>query len=811
MHCQLAGQIVSLRTVVSNNMKDVHVSIKKQRGASLLYVMLSGAAISGAVSYGMLTQENNDRAGNAAIAVTEHAENVYAGIMRCHYDLERWCTETELTTQGYVQTFTSPLGTAFVMEPIGDDVNLSIDVMSQDVAQRLRTSLPNASQAGSIVMTSLKRPSQSEMFSQRLVRIENTENPDHMQLETTINFDDNDLTNINELSIDTLDVVDLNFETLTTDNLSIVRGFNVGPYSIIDNGNTLDITADEVQFAGNKRVNGDIAGNNSDISGVATFEAKDGQITSITTNTLKSTTGNVGVMTGDNVSFNEANITSTTTRTIIGSTGIVDTLTTTTEDAKTYAAGSATITTANINSGTVTDVSGSSMNYGSGEIDNAAGNTVVYTNASITNVNTINSTIVSVSANNLTTNDLSGDNLEADTANGSSTSGNIANINNANIGQINTTTVDVETIDAQKYFGEALTVTNLDAVTVRDNDTKVSNSVVAQNGRVIGNTTTKTLTANNWTVDNTLTAGSVTGTTMNVSNTTESTTADANNINVTTANGNRFSASDDFYARDSSVNATNVLLDDLTGWLINCMDVTGYCLPQVPVVDLICRDCIRTAPRANFSGVATGTISECGLGCSYSWETSGTNLAFSFCQGGVVPEGGSATVTCDISASLAAQESASGTVRLVAVNSSDPSKTHSDSENINYFNSNTIDPFIDVLDGCFVDTRNLDTATGNGLCSGRVFVSNQSQNAQVVFSVGDNPGNQFTNPSDWSVIWSGDCTGSGNSCTANPSGPFGFMAYNSIANVTHIPTGTVESYSIVAQVCKSKSGGEPRC
>ena len=683
--------------------------------------------------------------------------------------------------------------------------------MSQDVAQRLRTSLPNASQAGSIVTTSLKRPSQSEMFSQRLARRENTENPEHMQLETTIDFNGNDLININDLSVDTLDVVDLNNGTLTTDTLSIVSGLNVGPHSIIDNGTSLAITAPEVQFVGNTRVNGDIVGNNSDITGIATIEAADGQISSFTTNTLTSSTGNVGDITGDSVSFNEANVATTTTSTIIGTTGSVDTLTTLAEDAGTYTAGTATITTANINTGTVTDVSGTSLSYASGVIDNVAGNTVDYTNGSIANVNTANSTFNSVSASNFNANDLSGVNLEADTATGISISGDNANITNADIGQVNATTVDVDTFDAQQYFGAALTTTNLSAVTVRAINTEVSNSIVVQDGTINGDATANTLMANNWTVDNTLTAVSVSGSTINVSGTTQSTTANANNVNVTTANGDSFYASDDFYSRDSSVNANNLMLDDLTGKLVNCMDVTGYCLPKPPIVDVTCSGCNSVDTRANYSGVATGTILECKQGCSYSWQTSGTNLVFSSCPSGVVPAGGSATVTCDISASLLPQQGASGTVRLVAVNASDPSKTDSDSENINYFNITLEDPFLNMRYGCFIDTPAFETATDNGYCVGILYVMSPSENLQIQFSVGDIIGNAFTAPSDWTVNWSGDCTGSGTSCIINPNGPIGTSVYNSTAGVTYIPTGAVQSFSITAEGCKVTAGNEASC
>ncbi len=106
-----------------------------------------------------------------------------------------------------------------------------------------------------------------------------------------------------------------------------------------------------------------------------------------------------------------------------------------------------------------------------------------------------------------------------------------------------------------------------------------------------------------------------------------------------------------------------------------------------PEASISCSGCSQSKQSSSFSATATGTISNCTQGCSYSWTVTG-GASKSSCSNGTISSTSSTnTVSCSISATLDAQESASGSVKLTVTNSTDSSV--SDSASTSYSWSNT--------------------------------------------------------------------------------------------------------------------------
>ncbi len=262
--------------------------------------------------------------------------------------------------------------------------------------------------------------------------------------------------------------------------------------------------------------------------------------------------------------------------------------------------------------------------------------------------------------------------------------------------------------------------------------------------------------------------------------------------------GGAFTSNDDFFASNSSVNQNFALINGQQALLDNCMFVTKMCIPQNPSASLSCPNCISSAPLSSFSAIATASISQCRQGCNYNWISKGSGLVFSGCNPGTVPKGGSANPTCRVSASLTPQKSATGSIEIVVINSHYTSRSDSDSLAVSFKNNTVVNPFKNVVAGCFVDTIEFDQAL-LGSCIGAF-----AGTAAIVYSVGDFLGienYQFTQPGDWSITWAGSCVGSGNFCikTGVPSPKFS-EKHTATAKLVHVPSGQEKMFSVTAEV-----------
>ncbi|MCS6271814.1 hypothetical protein G3489_19255, partial [Shewanella baltica] len=407
----------------------------------------------------------------------------------------------------------------------------------------------------------------------------------------------------------------------------------------------------------------------------------------------------------------------------------------------------------------------------------------------------------------------------------------------ANSGTIKTFYSDIATIGLGNIdvlrsddlrSSKTATFGSLDSDQITTN-TFIGKSVTANSGQVSGNANVVELVGNNLIVKNKLQTkdfvgsssvlGSATASSLSVSNQLTAIGVNVSSAIINTAsigsvsgsgfsyktvtasqyNGGSFNATDDFYTPVSSVDNNYLLITEQKSKLDNCMNVTKYCIPDVPVVSLSCAGCISQAARDSFSAIATGNIQQCRQGCSYQWVNSGTGLVFSACNSGIVPKGGSANPSCRISASLGPQESANGSVKLVVTNAHYSSKSSEGSANISYQNTTANDPFANVRAGCWIDTAAFDTVQ-RGHCLAIIH-----KDSTIVYSVGDDisPTHEryvFSKPSEWTISITGACTTTSYTCDRKIPKPNRPMNYPVTMVVTHKPTGKTLTFSVTGSV-----------
>jgi len=456
------------------------------------------------------------------------------------------------------------------------------------------------------------------------------------------------------------------------------------------------------------------------------------------------------------------------------------------------------------------------LSYGSGTVNTLSGTTLTYGTVNGTNGNFDSVSANSGSIGNMSVTGTAGLNRL------SSSNGNVTNLDvttgNINSGEANSASGTSVSSSGTSTFDE------LDSNRIDTNSFK-GQTVEASSGSASGNASTGSVSASNLTVNNRLQTNVVESDNSSVGNASASQlaiqeTLNASGINVTLASfnnanigsvsgsnlsvdtvsanqfsGGSYTSNDDFYTPQSSVNNNHLLITEQRNKLDHCMDVTEYCLPQTPSVDVSCPSCTAFGNRSSFSSTITGTISDCRQGCSYRWTTSGSNLNFTGCTSGTVSKGSTASPSCNVSASVAPQASATGTATLIVTNSHYSDRVASDSVNIRYDNRTPIDPFKEVTAGCFVDTTAFDTARPNS-CMANGWPNNTYT---ALLSVGEYLGRehfQFNILSDWDISWTGDCTGNSYSCKFDFTPGTGDQNYSSTVSVRHKPSGETRTFNV---------------
>lgn len=315
-----------------------------------------------------------------------------------------------------------------------------------------------------------------------------------------------------------------------------------------------------------------------------------------------------------------------------------------------------------------------------------------------------------------------------------------------------------------------------------------------------------------------------TGSTLNVSSgftTTGNMSAQLANLATVTTTGNVSGTNftgDNFTASDVGANENQIYqeLMQLQQDLDECMyEGDRPCMPQAPVISNVsCPLCDRSEQRSDFSATMSATVSNCRQGCAFSWAISNT-LSGTCSAGTVTASQGSRNLSCTVSGTLEPQESLTGNVTLTARNSRNSSLATNTARNVSWTNTTPDDdPLDNMMAGCWVGTSAFNTVSP-GNCS--AYYHSPHHFHMVAFSVGDifSSRNEYftmSEPSRYSIQWSGDCTSTHSTCSRSgyTTGPNGTV-FEATVKVTEMDTGRVWSRTVRAHDCTSAIHWLPGC
>lgn len=665
----------------------------KQAGGALLNTLMLSIFTAGVGVYYQTAETNTGQSEEIALDIASDIEQIQAAAMRCYYKKRDWCNETEITAY-YSGDFKSALGTNYTLstDASGNQV-LSLQTVSDRVADAAKSMVVNGNATSSMLSSSLPPPEDNLLFSNVLTRYENELQAEAMQLETEIGFGGNKLGSANNIVSEKATVKHLIAENLKVTKVIVSESLEMTQNSISDTGNGLSVNANNIELVGTTSLNGGMNLNGNDVTDIKNLESESGTFSSVTTDDLTAESGTA----------TQANITEGTFTALSGTTLTAETAGG--EDLKfTNATGTNLNTLSAVSSDTIAD----NLTVNTGTVSEISGNEVIYSEGVISSISgsTLNMTAATMNAANFTK-------LISDSVIGNSILADTGATKNTTADEVNGDTANFTVLNSDKVTG-----TNVKAVKASADSASVSGAATAKKLNAATFTTTNLTTrttkattssigaaeATDMSVTNTLSGEDFTGTTFKVTDLISSisvdtgtfTTLTGTNTNSTNASfgtsldaskftGGAFSGTD-FTTGTSSVNNNYAMLNKYGGAIDNCISTTKYCIPETPTVNLNCSSCNASASRSNFSGTVTASISSCRQGCNYNWVTSGTNIIFSGCSSGTISKGGTGNPTCDVSATLAPQETATGNITIQVINAHYSSNAASDSVAVLYKN-----------------------------------------------------------------------------------------------------------------------------
>lgn len=168
-----------------------------------------------------------------------------------------------------------------------------------------------------------------------------------------------------------------------------------------------------------------------------------------------------------------------------------------------------------------------------------------------------------------------------------------------------------------------------------------------------------------------------------------------------------------------------------------------------PIVNSSCSGCSASRNSGNFNAVILAAISNCPQGCSYSWNISGG--AIGTCPSGSIAPGKTLTPSCNISGLVEDASTLSGSVSINVNNSSSSQFNSNDSENYNWENRTPAN----VIQG----EISLTCDDPNGDCRLAERLSSYKGSASGAISISVNISSRVLNPIVTANIISSNCVG----------------------------------------------------
>jgi hypothetical protein len=465
------------------------MSLLKQRGeanlplviASLITMSMAGAY------YGMQNQQaQKDRLADAVISDFSRFQSAAS---RCYSDYRDWCS-TELLESNYnAGDFSDSGGNSYSVTTNSDGtITITTDLLSEEAASIASSSLINGEATGSSVSSTMNPPSDNVLFDDVLARYENGMNEDAILLETSLDFDGYDLTNVKEVSQENIELESMNADSLEVGTINSVSDtLQIGEnatFSGTSEGLALDTGTLEVNDVA---IDGDMDMSDGTFSDVSSLSADTGNVTQLTASTASITTAsgtniiaetasgqtqNFTDGTGESLEVTTATVTNSADieTLIVEGTGSIATLS---GNSLNYADGtietlgftSATGDTFTANDVASDETVAGALTASTGIISNLSGSSLAFNEGTIDTLNFTNATGGNITVTDTTSTEATATTLTADTGAIDEITGTSLDYTNSTISNLKFTTstgsdTTTTTLNATNLSGEVATVSN---------------------------------------------------------------------------------------------------------------------------------------------------------------------------------------------------------------------------------------------------------------------------------------------------------------------------------------------------------------
>lgn len=176
----------------------------------------------------------------------------------------------------YVGESVSPFGSNYEFTVNGKIFEVGVEASSGRAAAELLGSLRSASRSDLTVVSAMNAPADSVIQSYYLARKAVPGCPDCNTLESDVDANGNDITNVKALDVETVDAQTILAINTDTQELTVERELAFGSGSrLVASGSSLVIDSPETQFSGNVGIGGDLDVNGNNINNVGTLSAVD--------------------------------------------------------------------------------------------------------------------------------------------------------------------------------------------------------------------------------------------------------------------------------------------------------------------------------------------------------------------------------------------------------------------------------------------------------------------------------------------------------------------------------------------------------
>lgn len=240
--------------------------INKQRGYSVLTIpgLLVALSIVGIIAVYSLQETIEDNNNTLQTNVQSEITRLIKAHHACYDEERRWCTLAELQAAYITEDGAGVMGGGLLqaLNVNGEDLDISFDAGTVNMALELRSKFPNTTVLGTRITSTIEPPTASHMFQSNIQRYADDEGFGRNIFEQDINVNNRLLNNISDFDGNDGAFVNLDAQNYNVDNMSVLDALNLGAVSLLFDINSMTLSATEIDIN-----NGTMAGNINEIVG----------------------------------------------------------------------------------------------------------------------------------------------------------------------------------------------------------------------------------------------------------------------------------------------------------------------------------------------------------------------------------------------------------------------------------------------------------------------------------------------------------------------------------------------------------------